>query len=80
MVNNSMAITAIEQQAFFIKNLKSVVHKNKNDILLDYDQSETEDLVLTSKKAVIANSYKKTFSRKEKYCCDQSETNTLILR
>ena len=80
MVNNSMAIMAIEQQAFFIKNLKSVVNKNENGILLDYDQSETEDLILINKKAIIAYSYKKNSLKKERSCYDFSETDTVILK
>lgn len=80
MVNNSMAITAIDQQALFIKNLDSVVNKNENDILLDYDLSETGDLILTNKKAIIANPYKKNSLKKEKYCYDFSETDTVILK
>ncbi len=75
-----MAITAIEQQAFFIKKLKSIVHKDKNDILLDYDQSETEDLVLTSNKTVIANPCHNAISRNKLCSFDLSETDTLILR
>ena len=40
-----MALSALEKQAVFIKNLDNWIEKKKTDDLPAYDQSEVQDLI-----------------------------------
>ncbi len=75
-----MAISAIDQRAFFIKNLKKTIKSTMNDTLVDHDQSETEDIFVTKENIKPIKSFeKKTSGNGIYYCCDQSETDTILL-
>ena len=67
-----MAMSTIKQQASFIKSLEENLKTKKPNILVEHDQSETEDIIGTK----IAG---KNHSKNGAFCCcDQSETETLI--
>ena len=75
-----MAISAIDQQAFFIKNLKITIKSTMTDTLVDHDQSETEDVFVTKENVKPIKSFEKKTSRNGiDCCCDQSETDTILL-
>lgn len=75
-----MTISTIDQQAFFIKNLKITIKSTITNTLVDHDQSETEDVFATKENIKSIKSFEKKTSRNGiDCCCDQSETDTILL-
>ena len=67
-----MAMSAIEQQVSYIKSLEKNLKTKNPEILVEHDQSETEDVLGTETAG-------KTRSKNQEFCgCDLSETETLI--
>ncbi len=75
-----MEQSAIDQQTFFVKNLEENIKTKKAKIILDYDASETEDIIVMEKSAILSGSSGKKDLKVIEICtCDQSETDTILL-
>ena len=75
-----MEQSAIDQQTFFVKNLEGNIKTKKAKIILDYDASETEDIIVMEKSAILSGSSDKKELKVTEICtCDQSETDTILL-
>jgi len=79
-VSTFMEQSTIDQQAFFVKNFEELIKKKKPKINLDYDTSETEDIIEMQKSGIVSeSSEKKDLESIDIYTCDQSETDTILL-
>jgi len=79
-VSTFMEQSTIDQQAFFVKNFEEHIKKKKPKINLDYDTSETEDIIEMQKSGIVSeSSEKKDLESIDIYTCDQSETDTILL-
>ena len=75
-----MEQSAIDQQTFFVKNLEENIKRKKAKINLDYDASETEDIIVMEKSVILSRSSEKKDLKVAEICtCDQSETDTILL-
>ena len=75
-----MALSAIEKQAVFIKNLDDSIDKKKTDDLPAYDQSEVQDLILRKTRLILDKTSRVNHIQKHTTCSfDQSETDTVFL-
>ncbi len=75
-----MALSAIQKQAVFIKNLDDSTDKKKTDDLPAYDQSEVQDLILGKTRLILDKTSRVNHIQKHTDCSfDQSETDTVFL-
>lgn len=75
-----MALSAVEKQAVFIKNLDTAIKKDKTDDLPAYDLSEVQDLILRKTRVILDKTSR--IKPKKKHInnsFDLSETNTVFL-
>lgn len=75
-----MALSAVEKQAVFIKNLDISIKKEKIDNLPAYDLSEVQDLILRKTRTILDKNSRANHTQKQMTCgFDQSETDTVFL-
>ena len=75
-----MALSAVEKQAVFIKNLDTSVEKKKVDDLPAYDLSEVQDLILRKTRAILDKTSRVKHKKKHiNNSFDLSETNTVFI-
>jgi len=75
-----MALSAVEKQTVFIKNLDESIKKEKTDDLPAYDLSEVQDLILRKTRTILGKNSRANHTQKHINCCfDQSETDTVFL-
>ena len=75
-----MALSAVEKQAVFIKNLDTSIKKEKTDDLPAYDLSEVQDLILRKTRVILDKNSRIIHTQKHVNCgFDQSETDTVFL-
>ena len=75
-----MALSAIEKQAVFIKDLDNSIEIKKTDDLPAYDQSEVQDLILRKTRLILDKTSRVNHRQKHTNCSfDQSETDTVFL-
>ena len=72
LVIRLMEMSTIEQQAFFVKTLEFNRNNKNTKILVECDESETEDIIMSK------TNHKSTNTPEYFYCYDESETETIL--